>query len=309
MTIEYSKNNVFVDNQFDRLAEKRNDTEWVQRRLDDSNARFVGIWRHRCALAKQRLHYFGAAELRDFDLNAAVLLGNVGGAACFALDLGDDPSPPQSVAHYDFQGLRGIGMTLDRDEAALAAYAQAMAFWHRRHQFCGSCGNPTTMRDAGHVLACSECDVRSFPRSDPAVIVLAARDDRVLLGRQANWPPGRYSTIAGFVEPGESLEATVRREVTEETGHTASEVRYFSSQPWPFPSSLMLGFSATVSAEPVCGPDEELEEVRWFTREDIVERETHGPQLVPPPLSIAYRLIEHWFNKDSDIPLAGIARR
>lgn len=309
MTNDYSSNNVFVDNAFDRLAHKRTDPNWVQKRLADRDTRFVGVWQHRCALADQRLHFFKAGELSDFDLDQTILLGDVDGAACFALDFGDGPSPPESVAHFDFQGLRTIGMALDESEAALAAYAQAMSFWHRRHRFCGTCGNPAALKDAGHVLDCSRCDARSFPRSDPAVIVLAARDDRVLLGRQASWPPGRYSTIAGFVEPGESLEDTVRREVAEETGHCASEVRYFSSQPWPFPSSLMLGFSATVSAEPVCDPDEELEEVRWFTREEIIERETSGPKLVPPPLSIAYRLIEHWFNLGSDIPLAEIVSR
>ncbi|MFK8029160.1 MAG: NAD(+) diphosphatase [Gammaproteobacteria bacterium] len=308
MSIDYSSNNVFVDNDFDRWAEKRTNPEWVERRLADSNTRFVGIWKHRCALADQQLHYFDAAQLSQFDLDKAILLGNVDGAACFALDFGDAESPPEPVAHYDYQGLRGIGMTLDESSAALAAYAQAMVFWHRRHQFCGSCGSSTAAQDAGHVLQCTSCKHRSFPRSDPAVIVLAARDDKVLLGRQASWPPGRYSTIAGFVEPGESLEATVRREVTEETGHVATQVRYFSSQPWPFPASLMLGFSATVSAEPVCEPDEELEEVRWFTRQDIIDRETNGTKLVPPPLSIAYRLVEHWFNLDSDVPLADITR-
>lgn len=309
MSIEYSSNNVFVDNSFDRLAEKRTDAQWVQAQLNNPDTRFVGIWLHRCALREERLYYFNAAELRDFDLDDSILLGKVGGGACFAIDLGEDDRPPFDVDHYDFQGLRGIGMKLPEDEAALSAYAQAMVFWHRRHRFCGSCGQPTRIDEAGHVLQCTACTLRSFPRSDPAVIVLAARDDKVLLGRQASWPPGRYSTIAGFVEPGESLEAAVRREVAEETGHGATQVRYFSSQPWPFPSSLMLGFSATVSAEPVTEPDEELEEVRWFTREDIIERETHGPKLLPPPLSIAYRLVEHWFNLDSDVPLAEITRK
>ncbi|MEM7083344.1 MAG: NAD(+) diphosphatase [Pseudomonadota bacterium] len=309
MSIDYSSRNVFVDPSFDRLAEKRRDREWIERALRAPETRFIGVWQHRSAINAQSLCDLTAPELAEFDLDTAVLLGDVGGDIYFALDLGESSTPPAPLADYRFDGLRSIGMTLPAEEAALAAYAQAMVFWHRRHRFCGVCGTATISVEGGHVRECPGCSDRSFPRTDPAVIVLASRDDRVLLGRQASWPPGRYSTIAGFVEPGESLEDSVRREVTEETGHEASHVRYFSSQPWPFPSSLMLGFSATVSDAPIQKPDEELEEVRWFTRDDIIARETHGPKLVPPPLSIAYRLVEHWFNKGSDVPLADIIQR
>jgi NAD+ diphosphatase len=146
------------------------------------------------------------------------------------------------------------------------------------------------------------CRHEHFPRIDPAIIVLVSDGARVLLGRQAAWPPGRYSTIAGFVEPGESLEDAVVREVAEETGVQVAEVEYHSSQPWPFPSSLMLGFTARASTQEVRLEDKELEDARWFTRAEIAS----GVPKLPPPLSISFRLIEHWFDADSDRPLRGL---
>jgi len=160
------------------------------------------------------------------------------------------------------------------------AYARALVSWRRRHHYCGSCGTATVSRSAGHVRVCPDqgCGDEQFPRLDPAVIVLVSDGARALLGRQKAWPPGRYSTIAGFVEPGESLEDAVLREVLEETGVAVRECRYHSSQPWPFPSSLMLGFTAEADAAAVPRADDELEDVRWFTREDVAA----GRPLLPP---------------------------
>jgi NAD+ diphosphatase len=176
-----------------------------------------------------------------------------------------------------------------------------MLHWRRMHRYCGRCGAETEPRKAGHVMVCTNpvCRHEHFPRIDPAIIVLVTDGERVLLGRQASWPAGRYSTIAGFVEPGESLEDAVVREVAEETGVRVDEVDYHSSQPWPFPSSLMLGFTARAASQEVRLQDEELEDARWFTRSEIAG----GTPKLPPRLSISFRLIEHWFDAGSDRPL------
>jgi NAD+ diphosphatase len=163
------------------------------------------------------------------------------------------------------------------------------------------CGAETRPESAGHVMHCTnpDCATDHFPRLDPAIIVLVTDGERALLGRQASWPPGRYSTIAGFVEPGESLEDAVAREVREETGVTVLEADYHSSQPWPFPASLMIGFTARASADSVPHADEELEDARWFSREDIAS----GTPALPPSQSVSYRLIEDWYDSGSTVPL------
>jgi NAD+ diphosphatase len=173
-----------------------------------------------------------------------------------------------------------------------------MTHWHATHKYCGSCGAPTESREGGHLRVCTDpdCARAHFPRTDPAVIMLVAKDDRCLLGRKAEWPPGRYSTLAGFVEPGESLEDAVRREVMEETGVVVSDVEYHSSQPWPFPASLMLGFFCRAETEVVQRNDKELEDARWFTREEL-RNGNGGMGIAPRPISIARRLIDDWLTE------------
>jgi NAD+ diphosphatase len=169
--------------------------------------------------------------------------------------------------------------------------------WHRTHQHCPRCGAPTRVEDAGHTRRCENDGSEHYPRTDPAVIMLVVDDDdRLLLGRQVTWPEGRFSTLAGFVEPGESLEAAVRREVHEEAGITVDEVTYLGSQPWPFPSSLMLGFTAHARDTAVERRDGEIAETRWYTRERVVTDIESGALLVSPSISISRRLIEHWYG-------------
>jgi NAD+ diphosphatase len=193
--------------------------------------------------------------------------------------------------------LRQIGALLEPEAGSLLAYARAMATWHRRHRFCGSCGCPTTSRHGGHLRVCSNADCASeqFPRSDPAVIMLVHDDDgNCLLGRQASWPGGVFSTLAGFVEPGESLEDAVAREVAEETGVSVLEALYQSSQPWPFPTSLMLGFFARAEYRTPTVDPEELEMARWFGHQELVTLVARREVRLPPQLSIARRLIDDW---------------
>ncbi|MDH3588092.1 MAG: NAD(+) diphosphatase, partial [Gammaproteobacteria bacterium] len=192
--------------------------------------------------------------------------------------------------------------------AALLAYAQAMVLWHRRHRYCGKCGTVCMSRDAGHERSCSnnDCGQTIFPRIDPAIIVLVEHEGRSLLGRQPAWPSGIYSTIAGFVEPGESLEDAVRREVAEETGVRVGTVCYHSSQPWPFPSSLMLGFCAEATDPAISLNDNELEEARWFSRADLQAGLRAGALRVPPQLSISSKLIAQWYDDQQPGLLAAI---
>jgi NAD+ diphosphatase len=226
-----------------------------------------------------------------------ILLGRFGDTNYFTYEV-ESIEPPPLPPGTRFEDLRVVASVLPIDEAGLLGYARAIISWRRRHRFCGACGAKTLSAKSGHVLVCSNpsCRHEQFPRIDPAIIVLVSDAERALLGRQATWPVGRYSTIAGFVEPGESLEDAVAREVFEETGIEVDRIEYHSSQPWPFPASLMLGFTAHAVTTEVHLRDQELEDARWFTRADLASNGT----LLPPRQSISFRLIEHWFDAGSD---------
>jgi NAD+ diphosphatase len=238
------------------------------------------------------------------NINDLILLGRFNDTSFFAYEI-DAIDPPSAPNGTRFDDLRLVAPLLPPEDAGLLGYARAMITWHRRHRYCGTCGAKTMPAKGGHVLVCanSACRHESFPRIDPAIIVLVSDAERALLGRQASWPLGRYSTIAGFVEPGESLEDAVAREVLEETGVKVDAIEYHSSQPWPFPSSLMLGFTARALTHEVHLRDQELEDARWFTRADL----RAGVPLLPPSQSISFRLIEDWFNAGSDHPLSDAA--
>jgi len=298
----------------DRAGERRADEAWVAERRSDPASRAVVVLRGAVAVRGAGAYESGAAtwgEARGGAPDArlarvpladvaathgareAVLLGLEDGAALFAVALPEPPAGTDAVALRDAASLLGPG------DAGLAAYATAMVTWHRTHTHCARCGHPTDMGEAGFVRTCPSCGAQHHPRTDPVVIMLVTRgDDEVLLGRQAAWPPGRYSALAGFVEPGESLESAVAREVREEAGIEITAPRYIASQPWPFPASLMLGFIAEhASGEPAIG-DAELEDVRWFTREEVAAAaEGKGPIGLPPRLAIARTLIDTWLTE------------
>ena len=199
-------------------------------------------------------------------------------------------------------GLREVGALLDDEHAGLATTAVALAIWHATHQFCPRCGGATQVSSAGWSRICGQCATEHFPRTDPAVIMsVTDPEDRILLGRQRTWPEHRYSTLAGFVEVGESLEAAVRREVLEEAGITVGEVAYLGSQPWPFPRSLMVGFAAAATSTAVTVDETELAEAHWWTREQFSKDVASGDLLLPPAISISHRLIEHWYG--AELPL------
>lgn len=227
-----------------------------------------------------------------------ILLGLDGKTGLFAVDL--DALPEAERAHLlergRLIGLREAGAELGHAEAGLAAYLTALLNWHRRHRFCANCGAPTDLVDAGYSRNCPRCGATHFPRTDPVVIMTVEHDGQLLLGRRAGWPPGRCSVLAGFIAPGESAEEAVVREVREESGIPARDPVYVASQPWPFPSSLMLGFAAeSDGGEPRIG-DGELAEVGWVAVADLRQAvaERHPDLRLPPPISIARFLIERW---------------
>jgi NAD+ diphosphatase len=278
--------NTFAGEALDRAGPHRRDEAWLAARLADPATGVVAASARGVVVSGERPRMFAVDELPEgLEL---VLLGVDGDdRAVFAADPGDELPGER-------RGLRDLAPVLSQAEGGMVAHAVGLLNWHRRHRFCANCGAPTDAREAGHVRVCPACGTQHHPRTDPVVIMLVTDGDRALLGRQAQWPAGRYSALAGFVEPGESLEEAVAREVREEAGVQVADVRYRSSQPWPFPSSLMLGFSARWAGGEAAVRDAELEDVGWFTREAIVG----GDVLLPPPTAIARRLIDEWLGDD-----------
>ncbi len=290
--------------ELDRAASLRSNPEKLDEAWGRPDTRVVPVWRSKHIVLREDVTSLVLLGPEKFDKLEAyresrVLLGTVGGAAVFAVDLSSVEQPAESLGLppvHVVLGLREVAPLVSQPEGALLAYASGILSWHRRNRFCGVCGGETTSTQGGHVRVCASqgCGEQHFPRTDPAVIMLVTDGERSLLGRQAAWPPLVYSTLAGFVEPGESLEEAVRREVHEETSVEVDEVHYHSSQPWPFPSSLMLGFTARAKTREIRLQLDELEDARWFTREQVVAR--NGVEL-PSTISIARRLIEDWLTE------------
>ena len=302
--------NFYAAGGLDRAGPQRKDQAWLAARLEAATTRFVPVWRALqlveetadgpvpLLLTRDRLGSLLSATAEP------VLLGLDGDAAFFALDVSGAEAPLDTVALdpsvHKFLDLRAFGPVLGRREGALLAYAKGMIHWHSRHRFCGVCGSATNAADAGHVRRCSNpgCKASHFPRTAPAVIMLVADGDNCLLGRQAAWPSGMYSTLAGFVEPGESLEEAVAREVWEEAGIEVDTVSYHSSQPWPFPASVMLGFRATARTRDIRIDGAELQDARWFSRRWLRDHEDGADFRRPRRDSIARRLLEDWLHPD-----------
>jgi len=304
----------YADARIDRAAALREDPDWVKNALKQQDTQIIVVWRSQHLLITAEPDQPRAARLDPElvgDHAEPVFLGMEESTALFAVDLSDRDDPELELeAEASFVDLRRFGPLLNGRDANLLAYARAMVNWHRNHLFCGRCGSATASVASGHRRQCTnaDCGQVSFPRTDPAIIVLVehARDDggppRCLLGRSPNFPPGMYSTLAGFVEPGESLEETVRREVFEESGIEVDSVRYLASQPWPFPGSIMLGFHATARNDTIRCNDDELEDVRWFELDELKQfgesGETSG-YCLPRPDSIARFLMDYWRDNTS----------
>ena len=282
----------------DRDAGRRTDEEWLAQAWADPGTRVLHLQDGRVAVTGEppRLALDRATNgARDAGPDRRLFLGTQDGRAYFAvMGEGVDTGDEHGAQHL---GLREIGATLDDLEAGLVVHAVSLANWHATHRHCPRCGAPTRPQNAGHTRRCEADDSEHYPRSDPAVIMLVLdADDRLLLGRQNTWPEGRFSTLAGFVEPGESLESAVAREVVEESGVIVDDVTYLGSQPWPFPASLMVGFTSRALTTEVTHHDGELAETRWYTRAGLADDIAAGRLQVAPSISIARRLIEHWYG-------------
>ncbi|MGB5209578.1 MAG: NAD(+) diphosphatase [Gammaproteobacteria bacterium] len=282
----------------DRLGHRRAEPDWLERALLGDRVDYLPVQGSRNLIQlgdELRPAHIAASELEGLGVShqQAILLGRRGDRLVFTIAVSEHAKPPPE---HEFQGLRSVAHQLLQEDAGLLAYARAMVLWHEQHGFCSRCGSATRSVDSGHARICQQaaCGIRHFPRVDPAIIVLVTRGDHCLLGRQPSWPEGRYSTIAGFVEPGESLEDAVRREVYEETGIHTTDPQYHSSQPWPFPSSLMLGYTAVATSEQIRLVDAELEEALWVSRDNMAS----GAVGLPTPMSIAYTLVRDWYNDE-----------
>ena len=277
----------------------RKDPEGLLAEINSERARFLVVRGSETLVADSSLKLLSRDELstaaEDFEPQRCTLLGSYESETVFAIPV----APEFSFEPATFAGLPELAAATSAAEAGLAAFAKAILSWQYAHRHCGKCGAMNSRGEAGFVMTCADddCGHRSFPRLDPAIIVLVIDGDRALVGRQPVWPEKSFSTIAGFVEPGESLEEAVRREVREETNIRVGSVKYIASQPWPFPAALMIGFHAIAQSTEIALNDDELAEARWITREQIRSQEV----LLPPKISVAYYLMQTWFD-DYDGP-------
>lgn len=275
----------------DRVAHRRLDPAWLAAAWADPDTRVLVV-DHGKVLVRDGggLVLLPPAQAPPGE---RLLLGEAAGVAYFAVA---GPLPTVAGDGVRTGGLRELGPTLDDRDAGLLVQAVALTNWHSTHPRCARCGEPTEVVQAGYVRRCPADASEHFPRTDPAVIMAVIDDaDRILLGRQPSWPERRYSTLAGFVEPGEALEAAVRREVLEEVGVRVGDVTYAGSQPWPFPSSLMVGFFAQATTTEIVLEDE-ICEAWWWLRGDLRAAIAARELLVPPTISISRRLIEGWYG-------------
>ena len=322
--------NAFTGARLDRAADsRRRDPDWIAAQLAHPAARALLAGDEGIVLDGDRLARMPLAEA----VSAAgepLLLGIDASGPLFAVDADAPPPggerPPPLIAAGGARGsgaappappageprpvaLRAAVAMLPQDEGGLVAYVAALCNWHRRHRFCAACGTQSDVDEGGLTRVCPRCCTHHHPRTDPVVIMLVTGDDRVLLGRAPSWPPRRYSALAGFVEPGETLEEAVAREVAEESGVEVGAPRYIASQPWPFPSSLMLGFEAPWIAGEPSALDDDVQDVRWFTRDEVAAAAAGDADgwaaepdsgasslLLPPRLAIARRLLERWLG-------------
>lgn len=315
--ITRSARNRFTSVRLDRLVQHRDDSQWVSRALNSNAARFVPMWRSRSLIEVQKQGqiavYLEPGALQNLEsIQPPTLLGTDGKRYFFAVSINDRQREALLTLHpqASFVDLRRAAVDMDAKHAGILAYAKALHYWQHRHKFCGVCGHPNLLHSAGHKMVCSneECARQSFPRIDPAIIVLVTHENACMLGRNSSWAANRFSTLAGFVEPGESLEDAVIREVYEEAGVRLRDIRYVSSQPWPFPASAMCGFQAEASSRD-SRPSEEMSEVRWFSVAELDAAIAADEVRLPPPVSIAFRLIADWYQRAGGGDLEPLVRR
>lgn len=303
--------NTFAGGSLDRCSDLRSDADWLTKHKSAPETRIVPFYRLEPLLAQggRGIAWLSPEELAIYPESEfpKIFLGcDDDGIAHFAVDVSrieDAPSQPPFRDVGRFMDLRAIALRLPFGDPSILATGKAVLDWHARHQFCAVCGKQTTMRDGGYMRKCldDDCQSEHFPRVDPVVIMLAVRGEEALIGRQAIFPQGMYSALAGFVEPGENIEEAVRREIMEEAGIQVGAVYYHSTQPWPWPSSLMIGCFADAESSEIVIDGNELEEARWASR-SLLKASYNGEQgtgvILPPPMAIAHTLIKAFIEQD-----------
>lgn len=302
--------NTFAGNPLNRASERRTDVTWLTEQLNSDQALAIAIWNGKPFVenAKEggglQIAYLPAnmAEELSGGPERLLFMGLWKETAVFAVDLegGADPAEGPLQGLGRFEDLRASAMRMPHTDAAIVATAKQMFEWRRRHRHCSACGEQSNVVEGGWKRQCPACKAEHFPRTDPVVIMLAVHEDRCMLGRQEIWPKGMFSALAGFLEPGESVEEACARELEEEAGLKTLSVRYHSTQPWPYPSSLMIGLIAQVEDDNATPDQTELSEVKWFTKaeaRDVLAGKYDGVS-APGALAIAHQLLKAWAEED-----------
>jgi len=307
--------NVFANNPLDRAALKRGEEAWLAERLAEPTTLIVPFWQLKpmvLAPADETkptaIAWLRPSVMTDLaqDDASPIFLGLQNDVAHFAVDVShlDDPQNDGPLKGLgSFEDLRALAPKLVPEDAAILAQGKSLIDWHARHPFCAVCGGTTVMDDGGYKRTCEVCGEEHFPRTDPVVIALVVKGDQCVLGRGPEWPENFYSAVAGYLEPGESIEEAVAREVHEEIGIGITKVRYHSTQPWPYPSSLMIGCIAETEQENLTVDSQELAEAKWVSRDDlkaILKGEGKGDMFVPPAMAIAHQLMKNWVFEGAD---------
>jgi NAD+ diphosphatase len=296
----------FTGNPIDREAGRRRDRAWLEEKLGAEESRFLPFWQLQPLLKRGEEREIAWARRELFEeIDPApepVLLGTLDDVAHFAVDVSAAEGREAALGVEEvasFEDLRGSVAVMAHPDAAIASQGRAYVDWHARHRFCAVCGGGTRAVLGGAHRVCTECAGEHFPRTDPVGIAAVVRGDQCLLGRGPGWPGNMFSALAGFIEPGETLEEAVRREILEESGVRVGAVHYIASQPWTFPSSLMIGCLAEAESEEITVDRTELEEARWFSRDQLREALAGRTDVVgvPPPMAIAHHLIRAWVEE------------
>jgi len=296
--------NYFARSPLDRAAHRRRDETWLGAAINAPNAKLAPFFEHKPLIIEEAgaavvgwLHGGSLGRIAPGDATRLFLGVDREAAPYFAVHI-PDPEPLRGLGRFD--DLRALGPRLGRDDLAILGCAKSIFEWHLRNRFCANCGQASVVVEAGWKRQCPACKAEHFPRFDPVVIMLPTRGEFCALGRQSMWPKGMHSALAGFIEPGEAIEEAVARETLEEAGLQVREVRVHSSQPWPFPHSLMIGCLCTVDEGEIVVDTSELETARWFSREEmaLMLAGKHPNSFCPPAFAIAHQLIKSWVAGD-----------
>ena len=300
---------IFAGNPLDRGDHERRDEEWLSASAKAATSKFLPLWENTVMVTEGSDQSLGWLDIKEIDRLGieveGVFLGLRDRAAHFTVDITKNESAVKDLKEsgdWAFEDTRAVTGLISATDSGIVAQARAQINWHNRHGFCSVCGHPTEMKKGGHVRRCGNCNTQHFPRTDPVVITVVSDGDRLLLGQSKGrlQATNRYSVLAGFMDQGESIEEAVQREIMEESGIQVRNVRYHSSQPWPFPSTLMIGCHADAATSEITMDEGEMADVQWFTRKDVLSAlaGTNEKLALPASIAIAHHLITAWANND-----------